>query len=168
MNLYDATIPIFTKYLANLDRWLDAAVTHAKERSFDPELYVEQRLAVDQFPLRRQVQEVCDVAKFCAAKMTDKAPPSNPDTEKTLAELRERIKTTVAYLKTFTREDFAGSEERRCSHQWMQGKAMRGGDYLDHYALPNFHFHLTTAYAILRHSGVKLGKNDFLGDLPFV
>lgn len=168
MNLYDATVPIFTKFLTNLDRWIDKGVAYAKERSFDPEIYAGMRLAPDQFSFLRQVQAACDGAKYCCAKLTGKEPPSHPDTEQTLDELRARIKTCLAYLETFTRDDFVGAEDRRCSHTWMQGKAMRGGDYLDHYALPNFHFHCTVAYEILRHAGVPLGKIDFIGYVPLV
>lgn len=167
MNLYDATVPVFTKLLRNIDRWLDKAVAYADHKKFDPEILLAMRLAPDQYPFVRQVQAACDQAKWTVAKLTGKDGPSHPDTEKTIAELRTRIKTVVDYLGTFKREDFAGAEERPCSHVWMQGKAVRGGDYLDHYALPNFHFHLTTAYAILRHNGVDMTKFDYIVDLPF-
>jgi hypothetical protein len=167
MNLYEATIPVFTKLLGGIEKWLDKAIAHADQKKFDPEILVNARLAPDQYPLVRQIQAACDQAKFAAAKLTGKEPPSHPDTEKTLPEIRARIRTVLDYLKTFKPEDFAGAEERACSHTWMQGKAMRGGDYLDHLVLPNFHFHMTTAYAILRHNGVDLGKMDYLIDLPF-
>jgi hypothetical protein len=167
MNLYDATIPVFTKLLRQVDTWLDKAVASAEQRKFDPEILLASRLAPDQFSLLRQLQAACDQAKFTAAKLTGKEPPAHPDTEKTIPEVRARLKTVIDYLATFKREDFEGAAERACSHTWMQGKALRGGDYLDHLALPNLHFHLTTAYAILRHNGVPLGKVDYLGDLPF-
>jgi hypothetical protein len=166
MNLYDATIPIFTKYLRNLERWIDKATAYAAQKKFDPENFVQARLAIDQYPFAGQVQSTCDAAKFCAAKMTGKDAPSDPDTEKTLAELRARVRKTVEYLATFKPQDFVGCEDRPCQHRWMEGKSMRGGDYLDHYALPTFHFHLTIAYSILRHNGVDVGIDDFLGDLP--
>jgi len=166
MNLHDATVPIFTKFLTNLEGWLDRAVAHAEAKKFDPEILVECRLAPDQFPLRRQIQAACDQAKFTCAKLTGKEPPAHPDTEKTLAELRQRIRTCKDYLASFTADEFVGSEDRRCGHTWMGGKTMRGGDYLDHFALPNFHFHMVAAYEILRHNGVELGKSVFLGDLP--
>jgi hypothetical protein len=167
MNLYDATVPVFSKFLRNLDRWFDKAIAHAEAKKFDPEILVSARLAPDQYPLSGQVQTTCDAAKFCVAKLTGKEAPSNPDTEKTIAELRARIRTCIAYLETFKRDDFAGAEERACSHSWMQGKSLRGGDYLDHWALPNFHFHLTIAYEIFRHNGVPLGIEDHTGELPF-
>lgn len=168
MNLYDATVPIFVKFLGNLDRWIDKAVAHAESHKFDPEIFFHARLAPTQFAFGRQVQSACDTAKFAIAKLTGTEPPVHPDTETTLAELRARIHTCRAYIEGFTADAFVGAEDRRCSHTWMQGQAMRGGDYLDHYVLPNFHFHLTTAYAILRHNGVDLGKRDFLGRLPLI
>lgn len=168
MNLHDATVPVFTKLLRNADRWLDAAVAYAAQRKFDPEVLLAARLAPDQFALLNQLQAACDQAKFTVAKLTGKEPPAHPDTEKTLPEIRARLQTVIDYLATFKREDFAGAEDRPCSHTWMQGKALRGGDYLDHVALPNLHFHLTSAYAILRHNGVPLGKADYIGDLPFL
>jgi uncharacterized protein len=168
MGLYEATIPVFTKFLRQVDRWLDKAVAYAEQRKFDPEILLVARLAPDQFSLLRQIQSACDHAKFTAARLTGKEPPSHPDTEKTLPEIRARLQTVIDYLNTFTREDFEGAEERRCTSGWMQGKAMRGGDYLDHVQLPQLHFHLTMAYAILRHNGVPLGKADYVGDVPFV
>jgi uncharacterized protein len=167
MNLYDATIPVFTKLLHQVETWLDKAVASAEQRKFDPEILLAARLAPDQYPLLRQIQAACDQAKFAAAKLAAKEPPAHPDTEKTLPEIRARLRTVIEYLATFKREEFEGAENRACSHAWMQGKAMRGGDYLDHMVLPNLHFHLTTAYAILRHNGVALGKADYLGNLPF-
>jgi uncharacterized protein len=167
MNLYDATVPVFTKYLNNLERWLDKGVAHAQAKKFDPEVLVASRLAPDMYALGHQIQAACDGIKYCVAKLTGKEPPSHPDTEKTLPEFRERIAKVQAYLATFSREDFVGAEDRACGHVWMQGKMMRGGDYLDHFALPNLYFHFVTAYAIMRHNGVDLGKTDFIGSLPF-
>jgi hypothetical protein len=167
MNLFDATIPIFTKYLTNLGKWLDKAAAVADQKKFEPERFMRARLALDQYDLIGQVQSACDQAKYAAAKMTGKAPPSHPDTETTLGEIRARIKTVLDYLATFKREDFVDCESRAVTYTWMEGKSLRAGDYLDHMALPNFYFHLTTAYAILRHNGVEVGKDDFLGELPF-
>lgn len=167
MNLYDATVPVFTKLLGNVDRWLDKVAAHADAKKFDPEILIHARLVPDQYPFVRQIQAACDQAKFTCAKMTGKEAPSHPDTEKTSAELRQRARTVVEYLGTFKREDFNGCEDRLCSHTWMGGKQMRAGDYLDHLALPNFHFHMTTAYSILRHNGVDLGKSDYIVELPF-
>ncbi len=167
MNLYDAVIPVFLKMLGNVERWLDKAVAHAQAKKFDPELFLHERVALDQFSFTRQVQAACDQMKFTAAKMTGKTPPAHPDTETTIEELRARIRAVAAYLESFTREDFAGCEDRPCGHGWMQGKTMRAGDYLDHFALPNTYFHLATVYQMLRHRGVELGKADYIGSLPF-
>jgi uncharacterized protein len=166
MNLYDATIPIFVKMLTNAEGWLGKAAAMATQKKFDADVFMQMRLAPDMYPLARQLQSACDTAKFAAAKMTGKEAPSHPDTEKTLEELRARVRTCISYLETFAPKDFVGCEDRRCGHQWMGGKSMRAGDYLDHFVLPNFHFHMTTAYGILRHNGVEVGKMSYLGDLP--
>ena len=165
MNLYDATIPMFSRSLSNLDKWFDKAAAIADAKKFDLDVLAGARLAPDQYPLVRQIQAACDQAKFTVAKLTGKDPPSHPDTETTVAELRQRLRTVVEYLATFKPEDFAGAEDRRCSHTWMGGKSMRGGDYLDEFALPNFYFHVTLAYEILRHNGVPLGKRDYIATL---
>lgn len=167
MNLYDATIPIFTKLLSGVEKWLDKASAYADAKKFEVDTLANARLAPDQYPFVRQIQAACDQVKFTVAKLTGKEPPKHPDGEKTMAEIRQRIRTLVEYLATFTREDFAGAEERPCSHTWMGGKSVRGGDYLDHFALPNFYFHLVTAYDILRHNGVDVGKMDYIVSLPF-
>jgi len=167
MNLYDATVPVFSKFLGNIDRWLDKAIAHGEARKFDPQILMQARLAPDQFPLVRQIQAACDTAKYAVAKLTGTEPPSHPDVETTIPELRARLRTAIDYVESLKPEQFVGAEDRPCTHAWMQGGSLRGGDYLDHFVLPNFHFHLTTAYAILRHNGVDLGKRDYLGRLPF-
>lgn len=167
-SLYEATIPVFTKLLRQVEVWLDKGVAFAEQKKFDPEVLMASRLAPNQYPLLRQIQLACDQAKFTAAKLTGKQAPSHPDTEKNLVEIRARLLSVREYLESFKREEFEGSEDRACTHVWMQGKALRGGDYLDHVALPNLHFHLTTAYAILRHNGVDLAKDDYFGALPFL
>lgn len=166
-DFYDATIPVFLQFLGNLDKIIDKARAHADVKKFDAEVFFGLRLAPDMYAFSSQVQAACDAAKYCAAKLTGKEPPSNPDTEKNLDELKARIKTTRDYLETFTRADFAGCEDRRVRHAWMpQGISIRGGDYLDYFALPNFHFHLTTAYGLLRSNGVELSKMDYMAGLP--
>jgi hypothetical protein len=166
MNLYDATVPVFTKLLSNVDKWFDKAAAHAEAKKFEVDVLASARLAPDQYPLTRQIQAACDQAKFTVAKLSGKDTPSHPDTENTIAELRQRLHTVIEYMASFKREDFNGAEERACSHSWMGGKSLTGADYLHHYALPNFHFHLTTAYDILRHNGVGVGKMDYIVDLP--
>jgi hypothetical protein len=167
MNLYDATVPVFTKLLSSVNKWLDKAAAHADAKKFELDVLATARLAPDQYPFVRQIQAACDQAKFTCAKLSGKEAPAHPDTEKTIAELRQRIRTVVDYLATFKREDFQGAEERAVAYAWMGGKSLPGGEYIFHLSLPNFYFHLTTAYNILRHNGVDLGKMDYIVDLPF-
>ena len=158
-----ATISQYARMLENLDKWLHTAIEHAKKKSFEPDVLVQARLAPDQFSLAQQVQAACDAAKFAAAYLSDQKAPSHPDTEKTMAELRARVQTCGAYLKTFKESDFAGAEERRVGPPWMEGNSVRGDNYLTRISEPNFYFHVTTAYALLRHNGVEIGKRDFIG-----
>lgn len=167
MNLYDATVPVLANKLGQIHTWLDKAVTFAEHKKFDPETLLQARLAPDQFPFIRQIQIACDNVKGLCARLAGKEVPVHQDTERTIAELRQRVSTVLELIKSYKREDFAGAEERAISLPFWQGKSMRGGDYLDHYALPNIYFHLTTAYSILRKNGVDLGKRDYMGTLPF-
>lgn len=155
------------KMLENLERWLDKAEAWAKERAFDPELYLGFRLAPDQFPLLEQIQSACDNAKFVAARVAGKQPPSHPDDEQTLAQIRQRIQSVKQYLDGFVPEDFAGAEDRRVTLPFLEGHQLTALDYAREMALPNFNFHLVHAYAILRHAGVPLGKRDYIGSLTF-
>ncbi len=166
MNLYDITIPLFQKQLKAIDNCLGKAQAYADQRKFDVNNLMVTRLAPDQFTFAKQVQTACDVAKFAAAKLTGREAPSHPDTEKTIDELRARIKTVQDYLETFKREDFANAAEARCGHTWMGGKSIRGTAYVHEYVIPNFYFHAAHAYALLRHNGVQLGKFDYLVSLP--
>jgi hypothetical protein len=160
------TITQLAKMLQNLDRWLVAAVGYAEKKKFDPEVLVQSRLAPDQYALVRQVQSACDAAKYAAAYLSGQQAPSHPDTEKTVEELRARLRTCVRYLESVAPAAYAGAADRRVAPPWLQGKWFRGADYLVQVAVPNFYFHVTTAYAILRHNGVDLGKMDFIGALP--
>jgi len=167
MRLYDVAVPQPVKMLGNLDRWLAAAIAYADRRKFDPVNLLKARLAPDQFTLDKQVQTACDNAKFLAARLAGREGwPAHADTETSLDQLRARIASVIGYLETFKAEDFAGAEERKISLPWMEGKWMRGDEYLVQFALPNLYFHLTTAYAILRHNGVELGKRDYIGGVP--
>jgi hypothetical protein len=165
MTPHDA-IRLFTKMLENLEKWLDKADEHAKARSFEVDVLAQARLAPSQFTFVQQVQSACDQAKYAAAYLGDKKPPSHPDTEKTIAELRERIRKCTGFLATLQEKDFAGAEDRKVAPPWLGGRWLRGHDYLVHVAVPNFFFHVTTAYSILRHNGVELGKMDYIGSLP--
>jgi hypothetical protein len=111
----------------------------------------------------QQVQSACDQAKYAAAYLSGQKPPSHPDTEKTIAELRARVKTARDYLASFKASAFEGAEKRDVAPAWMQGHSVKGDRYLIRVGEPNFYFHVTTAYAILRHNGVPLGKQDFIG-----
>ncbi|HZS37245.1 MAG TPA: DUF1993 domain-containing protein [Polyangia bacterium] len=156
----------YAKMLKHVDRWLDKAVEHAKKKSFDVETLVHARLAPDMYSLDRQIQSACDTAKFSASYLSGKQPPVHPDTEKTFAELRARIQSCLAFLETIGAADVAGAEDRKVTPKWLQGKWVKGDQFLVQVSLPNFYFHVTTAYAILRHNGVDLGKNDFIGAIP--
>jgi len=158
-----ATISQFARMLQNLDQWLQSAIAYAQKKSFDPDVLAQARLAPDQYALVQQVQSACDQAKYAAAYLSGQTAPSHPDTEKTIAELRARVEKCATYLATFAAPAFSGAEERRVAPPWMQGHSVRGADYLTRIAVPNFYFHVTTAYAILRHNGVELGKRDFVG-----
>jgi hypothetical protein len=153
------------KLLGTLDKCLDKATAHAGTKKFDVNVLVHARLAPDMLPLSFQVQAACDQAKFAASRAAAKQPPSHPDTEQTIDELRMRIATVVAYLDTFTAADFDGVDAHTVSLPRWEGKSMTAVDYVIEHALPNFFFHVTTAYDILRHNGVEIGKRDFLGRL---
>lgn len=163
MSTYAPLLSQLDQMLSNIDRWLTRAEEHAADRKFDVAILLQARLAPDQFPLVRQVQAVCDAAKFLGARLTGKEAPKNPDAETTVAQVRERIAGTRAWLSTLTEADFEGAETRQVTLAFAPGKYVLGADYLRQMALPNFYFHAATAYAILRHNGVTLGKVDFLG-----
>ena len=166
MELYDLTVPQLLKVLKNVDNWLVAATKFAEAKKFDVNNLMKARLAPDQHAFDRQVQMVCDNAKFIPGRLTGKEWPAHPDTETTFEQLHARIAAVRGYVEGFKPEDFAGAAERRIALPWMGGKWMRGDEYLSEFALPNFYFHVTTTYALLRHNGVGLGKQDFIGSAP--
>lgn len=161
--MYIQTFAQMKKQLGQLDKWLGVAGEYAKSKSFDPNVLTGMRLAPDMFPLARQVQICCDSAKLAASYLSGKAAESQPDTETTLDELRARVQSVVRYLDGFTADDFTAAAGKVVSQPRWKGEWMTGQDYLLQHGLPNFFFHLTTAYAILRHAGVGIGKRDFLG-----
>lgn len=163
--MYSEIFGQFNKQLRQLDKWLAAAETHAKAKGFDPNLYLGFRLAPDQFAFVRQVQVACDTAKLAAARLTGKEAPVFPDTEASLAELRARVAAVVTWLDGLTPKDFENAATRTITQPRWEGKTMTGADYFLEHALPNFYFHLTHTYAILRHNGVEIGKRDYLGPL---
>ena len=168
MLTYQLCVPQMSKMLTNMIVWLDKAVECAEQKKFPVDTLLQARLAPDQFPLARQLQSAADNAKFAAARLSGKAPPSHPDTETTVAELKARLQTVVDYLATFTAEDFAGAEDRAIKMPFFPDHTITGHDYLAEYVLPNTYFHIVTAYAILRHNGVDLGKQAYIGSLNLV
>ena len=160
--MWEASVPVFVNSLTNMRSWLDKA---AEEK--DESALMEARLAPDMRPLPAQFQMASDSAKNALARLTGTEAPSMPDTEQNFAELKARCDRTIAYLNGFKHEDLAGSEDREVVLKFPNGSGYRfvGGQYLAGFALPNFFFHATTAYAILRNAGVSLGKPDFLQHL---
>jgi hypothetical protein len=163
--MYYAMFSQMKKQLGQLDHWFETASASAKARSFDPNLFLGFRLAPDQFALARQVQVTCDTCKLGASRLTGKAAPAQPDTEQTVEELRARVQSVIAYLDGFTAADFAGAATATVTQPRWEGKTMVGAEYFVEHVVPNFFFHLTTTYAILRHNGVDIGKRDYLGAL---
>lgn len=161
--MYFEMIGQMKKMLVQLEKWLEAAGAHAAAKSFDPNVFLGLRLAPDQFAFARQVQTACDTAKLTAARLSGKEAPKHADNEQTLDELRARAKSVVEYLDGFTPADFEGADTRQVTTPRWEGKFMLGADYFREHAQPNFYFHTTHVYAILRHNGVSLGKRDFLG-----
>lgn len=153
------------KVLRNMDGWFAKATAHAAEKKFEPAVLLQARLAPDMFPLVRQVQIACDAAKYGISRATGKEAPSHPDTETSFPELSARIASVIAFLDTVTDADFKELQTRKVTTPRWEGKTMTAADYLVEHALPNFFFHTTTTYALLRHNGLAIGKSDFLGQL---
>lgn len=168
ISYYDVMIPEMTKMLKQLSLWIDKAAAFADQKKIDIDVLLNARLAPNQYHFIKQIQVVSDMAKGGAARLTGQTPPSFPDTEKTLSEVRERIQKTIQYLETIRPEAFAKAATYVVPLGFMPGKGMKGQDYALHMILPNFYFHVTTAYAILRHNGVDLGKADFMGSVATV
>jgi hypothetical protein len=162
--MYQASIPQLQRMLGNLLNILQQAESWASEKNIDPAVLLNMRLAPDMFPLKRQLQIATDSAKGCAARLAGVEVPSYPDNEETFAELRARLSKTIEYLAGFTPQQIDGSEDKliTLSFPSMELK-FSGRDYLFQFVQPNFYFHLTTAYAILRHNGLNIGKMDFIG-----
>ncbi len=166
LSMYQASVPIFQKMLGNLSQILDKAASQAAGRKIDPTVLLNTRLYPDMFPLLRQVQLTTDFARSCAARLAGQEVPKVPDTETTIDELKARIDKTVDFLKATKPAQIDGTEAKDITFP-IGGNPMtfKGQSYLVGFAMPNFYFHLTTAYAILRHCGVDVGKRDFLGAL---
>lgn len=161
---YDASVPVFRQMLGSLSVLLQKAEAHAVANCMDVNELLEARLAPDMFTCTRQIQIACDHAKGCVARLAGIEPPKFDDTEKTVGELQERIRKTLAFVDSVTPEQFYDAEDRdiKLVFPWATYD-FKGSRYLTYWALPNFFFHATTAYDLLRHKGVPIGKADFLG-----
>ena len=165
ISMHSASAPVFTRTLGAMLGWLDKAQAHAEARKFDVNNFLGLRLAPDMLPLTRQIQIATDGVKGCVARLAGQEVPKWEDDEATLDALRARIRKTLAYLDSFTAAQIDGSERRQIELPTRSGEPRRfnGEDYLKHFVLPNFFFHSTMTYALLRHGGVDIGKTDFLG-----
>jgi uncharacterized protein len=165
LTMYQASIPVFIRMLGNLSTLLDKAAAHAEAKKIDPVIFINFRLAPDMYPLSQQIQIATDMAKGCAARLAGIDVPSYEDNESTFPELQARIAKTVAFLQSVSAEQINGSEERTVTLTLHgQETVFLGQPYLLNFVHPNFYFHITTAYAILRHNGVEIGKMDFVGN----
>ena len=164
ITMHSASAPIFTRMLGNLLTWLDKAEAYAAAKKFDPAVLLTARLAPDMLPFKTQVQIACDTAKFAVARIAGIEAPKFEDNETTVAELRERIRKTIDFVASVPAEKLVGSEERDVVVPRRDGPVTYKAEaYLKTNVLPNFFFHITTAYALLRHNGVDVGKGDYLG-----
>ena len=164
LSMYRMTVPVFQRGLATLNAYLDKAEAHTTEKALDPGMLVNARLAPDMLTLSGQFQRASDTAKLTIARLGAIDAPSFEDSETTIAELRERVAKTAAFLATIGEDTLAGSETRQVTISPGGVKmTFRGDDYLASFALPNFYFHIATAHAILRQQGVAIGKRDYLG-----
>jgi len=154
--------------LKTIETWLDKAEQHAAAKKFDVNVLLTSRLAPDMQDFTYQVQSACDYVKAAAAWLSGQTPPKHADTEKTVAELRARLAKTIAFVESVKEPHYASAAERKVSLSWSGGKLIGGEDYLLQVVVPNAYFHLSMAYAILRHNGVDVGKRDFLGPINWV
>ena len=167
-SMSQAALPAFEISLTALSGILDKAASYAATKKIDPSVLLQSRLSPDMFALVRQVQVASDHAKGGAARLAGVEPPRYEDNETTIDQLKARLAKTTAYLKTLDRKQIDASTEREITFPLGPTNKghMKGDDYLNHFVLPNFYFHLMAAYAILRHCGVDVGKRDFLGAIP--
>ena len=165
ISMHAMSVDVFTHTLGSLSAFLEKGQAHATQRKFEPAVLLASRLAPDMLPLTRQVQIACDVAKNGVARLADQEPPRFPDTEGSFEELHARIARTLDYVKGVPASALEGAETRDIKVPTRDGTLeFKGLEFLQHWAIPNVFFHATSAYAILRHNGVELGKRDFLGN----
>jgi hypothetical protein len=166
VSFYELSIPPLTLGLTNLSSLLDKAAAHAEAKKIDPKVLADTRLIADMFPLARQVQVACDTAKGAAARLAGVEVPKHEDSEKTLTELKARIGKTLDFIAGIKPAQLAGAESREVVLKFPNSTlTFTGLDYLRKFVLPNFYFHLTVAYALLRANGVDVGKMDYLGNI---
>ena len=165
LSMYQASIPVFKQLLGGLSAVLAKAEAHASAKKIDPNALLQARLYPDMFPLLRQVQVACDFAKSVSARLAGVEVPSFEDQEASFADLQSRIAKTLAFINSLTAAQMAGSETRQIVTQagTPKEKIFMGESYLLNYGLPHFFFHTSTAYAVLRHNGVEVGKKDYIG-----
>ena len=165
LSMHSASAPVFARILGNMLNWLDRAEAHAQARKFDSTNFLGLRLAPDMLPFARQIQIASDAAKACMSRLAGTEIPKWEDNEASLDELRARIRKTIDHVQSFGAAQIDGSDTRAISVPMRSGDPLQftGETFLKHYAMPNFYFHVTAAYALLRHAGVEVGKADFLG-----
>lgn len=164
LSMHSASAPVFTRILGNMLTWLDKAQAHAEQRKFDSANYLGLRLAPDMLPFVKQIQIASDTAKGCIARLAGQDVPKWEDNEASFDDLRARIRRTIDFVNSVPAAQVDGSDSREIVLAMRAGDMhFSGEDYLKHFALPNFYFHATTTYALLRHAGVEIGKRDFLG-----
>ena len=164
--MYQASIPAFDQMLNNLSAILDKAEAHAVNSKIEPEVLLNYRLTPDMFPFVRQIQVAADLAKGAAARLAGVEVPKHDDTEKSFADLKARLAKTISFVQSFKPSEIDGSEDRDINLTLGEHTmSFKGQPYLVHFVIPNFYFHCTAAYDILRHCGVELGKRDFIGTI---
>jgi hypothetical protein len=165
MSFYDASVPAFLQILGSLSGILTKAEAHCKAKNIQPDVLLGARLYPDMLPFTKQIQLVCDFAAKSCARLAHSEVPSTPDTEKTFDELKQRLAKTIDYVKAFKPAQLDGADGRDVTFPVGPSNTMtlKGQQYLNNFAFPNFYFHAATAHGILRHNGVEIGKRDFLG-----
>jgi hypothetical protein len=166
--MYYQAVSQCTRMLKNLESWLNKAEQHADAKKFDAGVLMNSSLAPNMKPFIYQVQSACDYVKAAVAWLSGQAPPRHEDNEQTIDEVRARIRKTVAFADSVGEAQYVGAAERKISLSWAPGKVLGGEDYLLQMTIPNVYFHVTVAYAILRHNGVDIGKMDFLGPVNWI
>jgi len=165
LSLYQASVPIYVRQLNGLSAILKKAIDYCSERKIDPAALLHDRLYPDMFTLLRQVQIACNHAERGASRLTGVEPPDREDKEASLEDLVRRVANTIAYVKSIDPKKMEGIEDRDITFPvGEQQMTLKGADYLFHFSMPNFYFHMTTAYDILRHNGLQIGKRDFIGN----